>query len=92
MNKILATVTVVVALASPAFAQSYDSDLGSGNIVPPEAQYTPGESQGASARRNVAPRYNGSFDAYAQEPAWNGLPVGPVVPTDSGRRIRTDRR
>jgi hypothetical protein len=49
MNKILATVTVVVALASPAFAQSYDPDLGSGNIVPPASHHAWGVAGRVSA-------------------------------------------
>ena len=34
MRKILATVALVTALASPAFAQSYDPSIGTGNIAP----------------------------------------------------------
>ena len=93
MTKILlATVTFVVALASPALAQSFDPDLGSGNITPPAATYSPGYSQPAPAAAPyfTAPVYGGGFGAYAQEPAWNGLPEGPVVPVEP--RVRTYRR
>jgi hypothetical protein len=35
MKKVLAIVALVASLASPAFAQSWDPDVGSGNIAPP---------------------------------------------------------
>jgi hypothetical protein len=87
---LLATATFAIGLASPAFAQSFDPDIGSGNIVPPVAQYAPGYDW--TGPRYVAPAYGGAFGAYAQEPAWSGLPQGPVVPSDSGRRTRTSPR
>ena len=34
MRKFLALVALATVLASPAFAQSYDPDLGTGNIAP----------------------------------------------------------
>lgn len=33
MNKLIAAMAFATLIASPAFAQSYDPDLGSGNIV-----------------------------------------------------------
>ena len=33
MNKLFATVALATVIASPAFAQSYDPSVGSGNIV-----------------------------------------------------------
>ena len=35
MKKVLAIAILVASLASPALAQSWDPDVGSGNIVPP---------------------------------------------------------
>jgi hypothetical protein len=35
MKKILAIVALTVSLASPTLAQSWDPDVGSGNIAPP---------------------------------------------------------
>jgi len=35
MTKLIATVALATVLASPAFAQSYDPDVGTGNIVAP---------------------------------------------------------
>jgi hypothetical protein len=36
MNKLLAAVALAaIIIASPALAQSYDPDIGSGNIAPP---------------------------------------------------------
>ena len=84
----------MVALASPAFSQSFDPDVGSGNIVPPAAQYTPGYGYGQAtpANRRAAQAPTSAFGAYAQEPAWNGLPEGSVVPDQSGRRFRSNVR
>src|SRR5262245_46649560 len=50
MNKII-LVAAALVMASPAFAQSYDPDLGSGNIAPAQAAPTvfPG-AEGAYAR------------------------------------------
>jgi hypothetical protein len=87
---LLATAAFTIALASPAFAQSFDPDIGTGNIVPPAAQYAPRYHW--TGPNYIAPAYGGAFGAYAQEPAWNGLPQGPVVPDDSGRRTRTSPR
>jgi hypothetical protein len=84
----LAAATFVIALASPAFAQSFDPDIGSGNIVPPAAQYSPGYDTAAPAVGHAATTSRGAFRAYAQEPAWNGLPEGPVVSEQGSRRVR----
>jgi hypothetical protein len=51
MKKILAATAVAMVIAAPAFAQSYDPDLGSGNIsaqVAPSGAYRGGA--GAFAR------------------------------------------
>lgn len=37
MKKVLTLATFASLIALPAFAQSFDSDLGTGNIVPPVA-------------------------------------------------------
>ena len=84
----LATAAFVFALASPAFAQSFDPDIGSGNIVPPVALYTPGYVPAAPAYREAAPAASAASNAYAQEPAWNGLPEGPVVSRQGTRHVR----
>ena len=43
MNKLLtAVVLAAIIIASPALAQSYDPDIGSGNIAPP-ASHSYGE-------------------------------------------------
>ena len=41
MKKLIAAAAVATALASPAFAQSYDPDVGSGNIAPPLNAHAP---------------------------------------------------
>ena len=35
MKKLISTVALVTVLATPAFAQAWDPDVGSGNIAPP---------------------------------------------------------
>jgi hypothetical protein len=57
MNKLLTTVALLAVFATPAFAQSYDPDLGSGNIAPmydvtsqPSAKHAKHSAQDAFAR------------------------------------------
>jgi hypothetical protein len=54
MKKLLLTAAVTAALATPAFAQSYNPDMGTGNIVNPVAQNRAGTDAFA-----FAPRANG---------------------------------
>jgi hypothetical protein len=56
MNKLVTAVALATLIASPAFAQSFDPHLGSGNIVRP----IPGAT-GALARRHAPPRTFGAF-------------------------------
>jgi hypothetical protein len=59
MSKIVAAVVFATVVASPAFAQSYDPSVGSGNI-------------GQSA--NQSTKWHGALGAYAQErPAPHGV-------------------
>ena len=45
--KLVAAVALATLIASPALAQSYDPDIGSGNIVPPPgAQWAPSVASG----------------------------------------------
>jgi hypothetical protein len=51
MNKLIAAVALATVLASPAFAQSYDPDLGTGNIAAQiEAPASRSDAQGAYAQ------------------------------------------
>ena len=50
MKKLIAAVALAIAIASPAFAQSYDPDLGSGNIVQFEAPASQSAAQSAFAQ------------------------------------------
>lgn len=59
MKKLLTTVALVTMLATPALAQSWDPDVGSGNIAPPPY----GETEtGASIYQNDG------FNARAEAP------------------------
>jgi hypothetical protein len=57
MKKFLTTVAVLTVFATPAFAQSFDPDNGTGNVLsfgvcfvfalPPESGHSSGRAQGA---------------------------------------------
>ena len=58
MNRFLAAVALASLVATPALAQSYDPDLGTGNIAPAPyaaAQTTEGLQAMAQAPRHYAP-------------------------------------
>jgi hypothetical protein len=58
MNKFIAAVALATLVATPALAQSYDPDLGTGNIAPAPyaaAQTTDGFQAMAQAPRHYAP-------------------------------------
>jgi hypothetical protein len=58
MKKFLMTLAVLTVMATPAFAQSYDPDLGTGNVNPPLASIYGGQ------------RYDSQgLGAYAHDPA-----------------------
>jgi hypothetical protein len=73
---VAAAVALATLVASPAFAQSYDPDLGSGNIAPPsdDPNYTAGV-------------YQGGYNAFAWSPAQGGYGAFAQVP--AGRHFRT---
>ena len=58
MNKFIAAVALASLVATPALAQSYDPDIGTGNIAPAPyaaAQTTEGFQAMAQAPRHYAP-------------------------------------
>lgn len=58
MKKFLMTLAVLTVMATPAFAQSYDPDFGTGNVNPPVASIYGGQ------------RYDSQgLGAYAHDPA-----------------------
>lgn len=72
MKKLLLSAAFAAALATPAFAQSYDPDFGSGNVNPPVASlrandpngafaYEPREVYGQSVRRPHAVHSYGEY-------------------------------
>jgi hypothetical protein len=70
MRKALATMAVLTAIATPALAQSYDPDVGSGNIVPGPSQgvvrRAPYSDALGFARRTVPQRSIGVYDSRGQ--------------------------
>jgi hypothetical protein len=57
INRFLAAMAIATALGSPALAQSYDPDLGTGNVAPAPTSYVdtmPGANAFAQAPRTVA--------------------------------------
>jgi hypothetical protein len=74
MKKIIAVVAFATLIASPAFAQSYDPSVGSGNIAP--------QAQASTLHLNL---HHGPHAAYAQVP--NG---GAAIVHFSGRHGTSD--
>jgi hypothetical protein len=62
MKMLVAAVAFATLVASPAFAQSYDPDVGSRNIVP----------QANAAKYLRGPLYQGSHRAFARVPGYRG--------------------
>jgi hypothetical protein len=68
---------LAAVIASPAFAQSYDPSVGSGNIVPPLSQPNPmiggASTQAYSGGGNAAfayePERGYGYSSYARDPA-----------------------
>jgi opacity protein-like surface antigen len=81
MKKILVIAALAASLASPALAQSWDPDVGSGNIAPPPygqnengSSIYQGGHRGYSARAE-APRHFAAHrrvhaKQHQQQPAW----------------------
>ncbi len=91
MNKLIAAVALATVLASPAFAQSYDPDLGTGNIAA-QIEAPASLAQGAYARvRDGAPavvhRLNRGGGARLQSPY---AAYGAVTPFGSPALDRSD--
>jgi opacity protein-like surface antigen len=61
MKKLFAIVALATSLASPALAQAWDPDVGSGNIAPPPY----GENENGSS---IYQRDDGGYSARAQAP------------------------
>jgi len=59
--KLIAILTVAIGIASPAFAQSYDPDEGTGNLVAWSYQGTGSHKQAAIHRNGI--------DAFAMVPS-----------------------
>ena len=57
MTKAVTTATFLIVIATPAFAQSADPDLGTGNIAPLAATNQGGASAYAQARNSYATVY-----------------------------------
>jgi hypothetical protein len=66
MKKTLLATTAFLLTAAPAFAQSYDPDIGSGNITP----YSDNLNRShPNPDLNVGAAYN-AYGSYAQAPGW----------------------
>jgi hypothetical protein len=82
MKMLVAAVALATLVASPAFAQSYDPDIGTGNIVPPQddpqvpSTVFSGSSGGAYAQ--VSPFWG--YDAYASAPFFGFGGYAPAAP------------
>jgi hypothetical protein len=89
---IAAAVALATLAASPAFAQSYDPDIGSGNIAPPsdDPNYTAGVYQGGANAFAWSP-YQGGYGAFAQVPVGrHHVQSAPAIYGLDGRFYGTD--
>lgn len=75
MTKLLAAIAVITAIATPALAQSFDPDTGTGNVL----QFS--HTSGAHKADKMAARQNG-LDAYAT--AIDGVAFGSNAPFATG--------
>jgi hypothetical protein len=67
MKMLVAAVALATLVASPAFAQSYDPDLGSGNIAAPsDDPEVPSTVFSGNPGGAYAQAYPGNYGAYAQ--------------------------
>jgi hypothetical protein len=82
MKKLIAAAALATVLASPALAQSYDPDLGSGNITPPVYAQAPRATDHAYARA-----HRNSLDAFARVGGGTVMPDGAVA-TDPDPNIQ----
>lgn len=67
MKKVLILATFASVIASPAFAQSFDPDLGSGNVVPPVANIGGAASAYAQAPAIIERGYVRHHRAYRSQ-------------------------
>lgn len=76
MKKLLMGTALVALLASPAFAQSYDPGMGTGNIVPPPGGVFAGSTVGSNSYGFTARTHSNrtrGFDAQAMAPAGDAV-------------------
>ena len=65
INRFLAAMAIVTAIGTPALAQSYDPDLGTGNVAPAPTSYVdtmPGANAFAQAPRAEAKHYRSELN------------------------------
>jgi len=86
MNKFIAAVALATLVATPALAQSYDPDLGTGNIAP--APYAAAQTEGFQAMAQ-APRYYAPARASSQSDVVRDS-QGNVVGSDPDINIRSE--
>jgi hypothetical protein len=81
MKKLLTTVTFLTVAATPAFAQSYDPDMGTGNIAPMIVSNQRGEGAYAQAPTNYGHGYPDSRSVHSN--ATQNLDYGSKMPRRS---------
>lgn len=91
MKKLIAAVALVMALASPALAQSYNPDVGSGNIVPYAGVQAPQSgADGAFAKVNprapAAQHLNRGARSHAPQAAFGSVTPGASTANVTGSR------
>ena len=87
MKKLVAVAAFGLVIASPAFAQSYDPDLGSGNLTSSPEGYVPGFDRGyGGAYARAVP---GGPVPYWQTPVYDQY--GNYIGTESDPAVRHRR-
>jgi hypothetical protein len=90
MKKLIAALALATLLASPAFAQSYDPDLGTGNIARIETPASSAAAHGAYA--HVRPGTTARPQARVGTQAQNPLSAyGALTPFGSETKVSAER-
>jgi hypothetical protein len=87
---VVAAAVAIAGLASPALAQSFDPDVGTGNVVSLDPAPSPVRNQTTAMRRpdhsKLAMHRSGVYDfAMVMDPLSNGISFGPAL-TGGGSR------
>ena len=90
MKKLIIGAAFATLLASPAFAQAYDPNVGSGNIVPPPAEFAPVANSFAYAPAHTQRLYGARTQAIAPDVVQDGQYLGQDPDANVRLQLRRD--